>query len=117
MLGNYILCFIAVVLMIIGLVDLIRMLILWGLHIKEEDEIMIVVPISGHNEEAELLLRSAAAKVCFMEGFKSNEVICLDCGMDEETRSICENVVKGYSFMRIEDVLSFQKNCDSDQSI
>lgn len=31
------------------------------LRTKGESDIMIIVPVYGHNEEAELLLRSAAA--------------------------------------------------------
>lgn len=114
MVMDYIIIFIAVILMIIGLVDIFRIVILWFLRAHEEGEIMIVVPISGHNEEAELLLRSAAAKVKFMDGIKPSEVICLDCGMDEETRNICEKIVKGYSFMRIENISAFNENLKFD---
>lgn len=110
MIVNYIFIFITVILMIVGLVDLCKMVILWILRTKEEDEFMIVVPISGHNEEAEFLLRSAAAKVLFTDTLKTTEVICLDCGMDDETRKICETIVDGYSFMKMENVLTFNEN-------
>lgn len=110
MIVNYIFIFITVILMILGLVDLCKMVILWVLRTKEEDEFMIVVPISGHNEEAEFLLRSAATKVLFTDALRKTEVICLDCGMDDETRQICETIVNGYSFMKIENVLTFNEN-------
>ena len=58
---------------------------------------MTIVPICGHNEEAEYLLRSAAARVKWADNGRERRVICLDCGMDLETRMICEKLV--HSFM------------------
>ena len=68
---------------------------------------MIIVPISGHNEEAELLLRSAASRVKWM-GDTQQKVICLDCDMDEETRAICAAISKEYSFMEVCSITQFE---------
>ena len=90
---------IGLILIVIGLVEVIKMITIFFLRTKGEDNTMIIVPISGHNEEAEFLLRSAAAKVRWIDGFKDKRVICMDCGMDDETRDICKRVVESYNFM------------------
>jgi len=60
---------------------------------------LIVVPVSGHNEDAEYLLRSAAAKIRLIGGKTISKVICLNCGMDEETETVCVRVCDDYPFM------------------
>lgn len=46
----------------------------------------MVVPIRGHDEEAEIVLRHAAARVKWAGGGRFKKVVCLDCGMDDETK-------------------------------
>lgn len=62
----------------------------------------IVLPLHGHIENLEQQLRYFAAQ--YKKISKNTEVgwvICLDEGMDEETRIICENTCAGYSFMNL----------------
>ena len=84
---------ICVLFIIIGLVEVFRSIVLFVLRPKGEDTAMTIVPICGHNEEAEYLLRSAAARVKWADNGRERRVICLDCGMDLETRMICEKMV------------------------
>ena len=92
---------ICVLFIIIGLVEVIRSIVLFVLRPKGEDTAMTIVPICGHNEEAEYLLRSAAARVKWADNGRERRVICLDCGMDLETRMICEKLVHSYGFMEL----------------
>lgn len=62
---------------------------------------LIVVPVTGHDEEAEFVLRSAAQRAKWMGGKDEKRVLCVDCGMDEETRHICETICREYRFMEI----------------
>ena len=48
---------ICVLFIIIGLVEVFRSIVLFVLRPKGEDTAMTIVPICGHNEEAEYLLR------------------------------------------------------------
>ena len=92
---------ICVLFIIIGLVEVFRSIVLFVLRPKGEDTAMTIVPICGHNEEAEYLLRSAAARVKWADNGRERRVICLDCGMDLETRMICEKLVHSYGFMEL----------------
>lgn len=100
---------IGVFLVILGLVELFRMAAFQLLRTKGESDIMIIVPVYGHNEEAELLLRSAAARVKWTGGMSQQRVVCLDCGMDEETKEICQTISKDYSFMDICPLSEFEE--------
>lgn len=90
-----------VLLSILGLVEVCRVITLWILRTKEENDAMMIVPIRGHNEEAELLLRSAAARAKWTGGSRLQRVICLDCGMDEETRVVCETLSQDFTFIEL----------------
>jgi hypothetical protein len=97
-----------ILLMILGLVEVFRALTLQLLRTKGGNRLMMIVPIHGHNEEAELLLRSAATRVKWMDGVRRQRVICLDCGMDDETKEICEAVCRDYGFMEVCSVSEFE---------
>ncbi|HIS69464.1 MAG TPA: hypothetical protein IAA58_08910 [Candidatus Gallacutalibacter stercoravium] len=97
-----------VFLMLLGFVEIFKHAVLLILRMKGEKEIMIVVPVRGHNEEAELLLRSAAERVRWAGDMRDSRVICLDCDMDEETRKICTLIAKDYSFMEIRTLPEFE---------
>lgn len=86
-------------LVILGLVELIRMILCRLLKTKADKKLLILVPIRGHCEDAEILLRSAAAKVSWVYSGAIEKVICLDCGADEETREVCKKICDEYTFM------------------
>ena len=69
---------ICVLFIIIGLVEVFRSIVLFVLRPKGEDTAMTIVPICGHNEEAEYLLRSAAARVKWADNGRERRVICFD---------------------------------------
>lgn len=101
---------ILVLLAIVGLVEICRVVMLMILRTKGENDVMIIVPICGHNEEAELLLRSAAARAKWLGGQSRQKVICLDCGMDEETKEICDLICTDYYFMEVCPLSDFEKS-------
>lgn len=98
---------IGMILVILGLVEVVQIVTFWVLQTKEEREILIVVPIAGHNEEVEYLLRSAAAQVKWL-GSKYQKILCVDCGMDTETRLICQVIAKDYPFIEFCSRLEFE---------
>ena len=61
----------------------------------------IVVPIGEHREEAETILRSAVLRLRWLGVGEPGEILCVDCGMDEETRRICEAVCRESPFVQI----------------
>lgn len=100
---------ISIFLVIIGVVEIARIAVLMILQTKGDESMLIIVPIRGHDEEAEYLLRSAAAKVKWFNTMRHQKVICLDCGMDEETRKICTLIADNYRFMEIYNMSEFEE--------
>lgn len=91
---------IGMVLLLLGCIEIVRVVSLMIFKTKDDDKIMVVVPVSGHNEEVEYLLRSALAKLRWI-GSVYERVVCIDCGMDDETRKICDIIKKDYPFIEV----------------
>jgi hypothetical protein len=92
---------VVVLLGLIGVTELVRLIVFWMLSPGRGEKMLIVVPVTGHDEEAEFVLRSAAQRAKWMGGKDEKRVLCVDCGMDEETRRICETICREYRFMEI----------------
>ena len=86
---------------VIGIIYFVRDISYFLFRNKKDNSIMFVTPIDGECEDAEFMLRSAAAKVKWVSRGKNDFVICLDCDMSEETRKICENICREYGFARM----------------
>lgn len=84
---------------VLGLVDLIRIVMCRLFKTKSDKELIILVPIKGSSQDAEIMLRSAAAKASWVYGGAIEKVICLNCGADEETKEICVRICDEYPFM------------------
>lgn len=90
-----------VVFAVIGAIALVREISYYLFKYKKDNTVMFVTPIGKECEDAEYLLRSAAAKVKWVSRGKNDYVICLDCKMDDNTRKICENICKEYGFAKL----------------
>lgn len=89
-----------VLLSILGLVTLIKELILWIMRCDEGD-IISIIPIEGHCENAEYRIRCAYERANWSAA--NFRLICLDKGMDDETRKICERVCEIYGIEILSD--------------
>lgn len=78
-----------IILSIIGLVSVVRKIIMWLLK-YDEDEIITVIPIKGHCENVEYRIRCAYERANWSS--ENHRIICLDKGMDNETRTLCNKV-------------------------
>lgn len=90
-----------VVFAVIGVISFVRELSLLFFRIKNDNSILFVTPIKGKCDDAEYILRSAAAKVKWVSRGKYDYVICLDCEMDSNTKKICEKVCNDYGFTKL----------------
>ena len=91
-----------VVLSAIGITEIIRCLILFFVRVKtKEDYSYIVLPLGKNCEDAEQRIRAAAARVKWSDSGGAQTIICLDCGMDEETRTVCERIADDYSMVTV----------------
>lgn len=74
---------------ILGMVEAFRIFLFWLLKTENSGKLYLIISMSGHDEEAEMVLRSACERVRWIPDSET-ELIVIDCGMDEETRQICE---------------------------
>ncbi len=93
---------IIIVLCAIGVTEIIRSVILWLLRIKTKgDYCYIVLPLDKTCTDAENRIRAAAAQIKWSDSGGAQTIICLDCGMDEETRAVCEKTAADYDMIAI----------------
>ena len=94
-----------VVFAVIGICAFVRELTFFIFRNRKNNTVMFVAPISGKCENAEYILRSAAAKVKWISRGRNDCVICLDCGMDDETKRICQKICRDYGFAKLSRLL------------
>lgn len=74
--------------------------IIRSINSEESSEQDVIIPIGGHREDVEFILREAVSKIRWKN--KNHEIICVDKGMDEETQKICKLMSKDYTFVHLE---------------
>lgn len=84
---------------IYGIVSSFRIFLFWLLKTQKPGKFYLIISMSGHNEEAELILRSAYERVQWLPD-REAKVLVVDCGMDDETRRICE--ITAFDFPEIQ---------------
>ena len=75
---------------VVGIIELLRAVLFSLLKTDNPGRFYLVLSFSGHDEQAEAALRSASERARWF--CDDVQVVCLDAGMDEETRRICELV-------------------------
>ena len=95
-LGNII----VVLLGLVGITEVVRLIVFWMLSPGRGEKMLIVVPVTGRDEEAEFVLRSAAQRVKWMGGKDEKRVLCVDCGMEEVNTPCLRNNLQRVPFHR-----------------
>ena len=85
----------------LGLTEVIRILVLKVTTTGRSSRMVVIIPVSGHHDDIEYVLRSAAQRLKWMDGQEDAQIYCLDYGMDSETLHICRLVSSEYGFMKI----------------
>lgn len=98
-----------VVFAVLGVIAFLKELNCFIFKNKNIDALILVVPIKGKQDDAEYVLRSAAARIKWISRGRQDRLICLDCDMDEETRKICEGICKEYGFAGLMNKKDFLK--------
>lgn len=70
------------------------------LNTNEKLSIMLI-PINGHNEQAEFILMNTIINLRFFKSYKDTIIVCLDLGMDKETRQICNIISSKYNYVYV----------------
>lgn len=82
-----------VMLSILGLISIVKKLVMLVLKCNEGN-IITVIPIEGHCESVEYRIRCAYERANWSAA--NFRIICLDKGMDKETREICYKVCERF---------------------
>lgn len=59
---------------------------------------IIVIPVSGHLEDVEFLVRKNLNMLKYEKFFRKKELIFLDRGLDYETRTVLDRLCRAYNF-------------------
>ena len=76
--------------LVMGLIETCRLLLMWLLRPEKIADSILVIPMCGHVEDAEYLLRGAAESIRWEKHKRPRRFICVDGGMDRETKEICK---------------------------
>lgn len=74
----------------VGLIEIFRIIFVSLNKSELNKNIITLLPIYGHVEDIEMLLRSAKYDEINFDSKNNRHIMCLDLGMDDETRRICE---------------------------
>lgn len=110
----YTVCGIAVVsFAIFGIIDFYKFLSL-ALFSPKINNSAIIVPIGKDSNQTEFLVRSAIAKTRWLNLNKNQQIICLDCGMNDESKEICRHLCEKYPFISIKTADELKKHFSSE---
>ncbi len=85
--------------LLLGVLFGFRQALHWLLDRPVENVIWMPVFFQGHVEDAEMQLRQAVHRLHMWQGTKV--LLCIDGGMDEETRRVCELFTQDFPVCRV----------------
>lgn len=92
MIGKVLVAFFAIV----GITEICRFLIFWLFQPRKEEKLTVVVCVRGNDPKVEYRLRSAIERMRWMRYRGKKELLCVDCGMDAETKAACLTFIRTY---------------------
>ena len=92
---------------VVGLIEIFRAVSLFFLDRKNSS--ITLIPVCGHVEDIEMVLRNAMSSAQWMGSRGAQRIICLDLGVDEETRDICEVFRDEYELIELYSLEEFSE--------
>lgn len=93
---------------VVGLVEVFRAVALLPFNKNDIDSnAILLIPICGHNEEIEMILRNAISNAKWLSSMSNQKIVCLDLGMDAETKRICEIICEECELVEIYSLKDF----------
>ncbi len=106
----YTVCGIAVIsFALIGMIDVYKTLSLIICSPKINNS-LILLPIGEKTESTEFIIRCAITKVRWLNICKNQKIVCLNCGMNDESLKVCEKLCEKYPFVSIMTLDELKKN-------
>lgn len=84
----------------VGIIDLYKTLSL-ALYCPKVNNSITIIPIGNDSNNTEFIVRCAITKSRWLNTQKNHNIICLDCGMNEESKTICSKLCDKYPFLSI----------------
>lgn len=109
--GETLLLVMVLLLSLYGCMELVRFLALRLLRPGKNEGGVLVLPFSGHRDDVEFQVRSAAVRSRWSPALPSR-VLVLDGGMDPETRALAEQICRQYDHVRLGTPEEFEKMFD-----
>ena len=95
---------------VLGLVEVFRLILfLFSFKKKDSYESILIIPVYGKDEKIEMKLRSEITSINWIAENIRRPIVCLDLGMDKETRNICEIFSQEYNFIELCSLDDFNK--------
>lgn len=92
--GEHILLAIVLLLALYGCAELIRRLACFVMAPAKGTAGVLVIPVAGHREDIEYIIRSAAVREKWYYRRRPGPVLLVDMGLDEETRLLAERICR-----------------------
>ncbi len=98
---TYIFLLVLVFLATVGIIEICRFIIYKIISCNKKINSVLIIPFEGHCEDIEFILRGAKMKTKWLGKNMPAKIICLDNGMDDETRKICKFMCNDSNFFDI----------------
>ncbi len=86
---------------VIGIATVIQWLAGRFLSDAKNQHLISIIPCDGHREDVEYLVKNTYVRMTDQCRCKNCSIILVDCGMDTETRNICNMLVHDLDFVKI----------------
>lgn len=90
--GEYILLAVVLLLALYGCAQGVGRIVSWIWKPRPDLPAMVILPVSGHREDVEFIVRGAAVRYRWAAGKPHGRILLMDAGMDEETRRLAKAV-------------------------
>lgn len=91
----------SVFLLLLGITELTKMIIQKAYRSKSFSKAILIIPLRENTRNTEYILRSIVAKIKWSGNCILQKAICLDSGISEYERKICETICNQYDFLEL----------------
>lgn len=94
----------------IGLIEIFKFITISFFQKQDFNEsVIMLIPVCGHKEEIEMIIRNAISNVKWFGSMKNRHIVCLNLGADDETYKICEIFSEEYDSVELYSLAEFNK--------
>lgn len=86
---------------VLGISTFLQWIVVKVLTPKKGPKAVLILPLTAEKDDVELVLRSTELRARLMGSKLCDEIIAVDCGMDEETREICKTTCEVLGSIRL----------------